>query len=204
MNAPQQMPATGDNPAIPFTPRPVAHIKLRATFPGATIIVSEQDRPLFAAIRDSLFCSVRPKTGLEDEAFRHLLNAAWQLRRLCQWEEELLGQPVNPFLDATTEARLRRFQKYKSAQERTYKTALAELRMLQTERLAITQSGELAQAQVSANAPFATVTRIAKFNRLPLRQCITQPNMLARNARTFYRPPNKLRQMPQPVRAAAA
>ena len=82
MNAPQQMPATGDQPAVPFIHRPAAHIKLHATFPGATIIVSEQDRPLFAALRDSLFCSIRPKTGLEDEAFRQLLNAAWQLRRL--------------------------------------------------------------------------------------------------------------------------
>ena len=45
MHAPQQMPATGDTPAIPFTPRPVAHIKLRATFPGATIVVAEHDKP---------------------------------------------------------------------------------------------------------------------------------------------------------------
>lgn len=204
MNAPQHMPATGDNPTVPFTPRPAAHIKLHATFPGATIIVSEQDRPLFAALRDSLFCSVRPKTGLEDEAFRHLLNAAWQLRRLAQWEEDLLSQPANPFLDSAAEARLGRLQKYKAAQERTYKNALAELRMLQTERLARTQTGELAQAQVSANAPVATVTSIARVGRLPLRFSIPHPNTLARNARTFYRPPNKLRQMPSPALAAAS
>lgn len=204
MNAPQQMPATGDAPAIPFTPRPVAHIKLRATFPGATIVVAEHDKPHFDALRDSLFCSVRPKTGLEDEAFRRLLNSAWQLRRLAQWEEDLLSQPANPFLDPATEARLGRFQKYKAAQERSYKAALAELRLLQTERLATTQTGELAQAQVSANAPVATVTRIAQASRLPLRLCIPHPNTLARNARTFYRPPNKNKQMLHPVRAAAS
>lgn len=204
MHAPQQMPATGDNPAIPFTPRPVAHIKLRTGFPGATIHVSEQDRPLFAALRDSLFCSVRPKTGLEDEVFRHLLNAAWQLRRLAQWEDELLSQPANPFLDAGSEGRLRRFQKYKAAQERTFKTALTELRKLQTERLAMTQTGDLAQAQVSANAPVAAVTRIARASRLPLRLCIPHPNTLARNARTFFRAPHKIHQMPHPARAAAS
>jgi hypothetical protein len=204
MNAPQQIPATGDNPVIPFSPRPVAHIKLRTGFPGATIIVSEQDRPLFAALRDSLFCSVRPKTGLEDEAFRHLLNAAWQLRRLAQWEEELLARNVNPFVDVAAQAGLRSLLKYKSALERSHKTALAELRKLQTERLAITQTGELAQAQLSANAPVAAVTSIAKVNRVPLRYCIPHPHTLARNARTFYRPPNTNQSTAHPVRAAAS
>ena len=204
MNAPQQIPATGDNPAIPFTPRPVAYIKLRTGFGGATIHVSEQDRPLFAALRDSLYCSIRPKTGLEDELFRHLLNAAWQLRRLAQWEDELLSQPVNPFLNDESNARLRHLQKYKSAQERTFTTALAELRKLQTERLAMTQTGELAQAQISANAPVAAVTRIARASRLPLPICITSPNTLAQNARTFYRPPAKIRQMPRLHQAAAS
>jgi hypothetical protein len=204
MNAPQQVPATGDNPVIPFSPRPVAHVKLRTGFPGATIIVSAQDQPLFAALRDSLFCAVRPKTGVEDEVFRHLLNAAWQLRRLAQWEEELLARNVNPFTDPSAQASLRSLLKYKSALERSYKTALAELRKLQTERLAITQTGELAQAQLSANSPVAAVTSIAKANRAPLQRCIPHPNTLARNARTFFRPPNKFRQEPHPACAAAS
>ena len=178
MNAPQQMPATGDNPKIPFTPRPVAHIKLRTGFAGATIHVSESDRPLFEALRDSLFCSVRPKTGMEDEFFRHLLNAAWQLRRLAQWEDELLSQPVNPFLDPESEARLRRFRKYKASLEHSLKEALAELRKLQTERLA-------------QDCP-------------PLHFCIPQSNTLGRTAHTCVRPPAKVHQMQHPARAAAS
>lgn len=204
MNAPQQMPNTGDNPVIPFAPRPDAYIRLRTGLPGASIRVSEQDRPAFAALRDSLLGSVGPKTGLEVEVFGHLLNAAWQLRRLSQWEEDLLGQPVNPFLDSDCEARLRRFQNYKAAKECSFQTALAELGKLQTERVAVLQTGEFEEAQVPVKSRGAAVICIAKAACGPLRLCVLQSRRLAGSARGFLGLPSNLRQMPSPTLATAA
>ena len=160
----------------PPPPPPPTVIQLERAFHGPTIEVAEPDRPAFAKLRDDLFCSIRPQSALEDELFAHLLAAAWQLRRFTQWEDELLRTDPNPFLSLDSEARLQRFYRLKSVQQRAFQSALTELRRLQTGRLAVSQTTDLIQARLAAHAPVATITNIA----------IPTPNKLATN---FFRPP---------------
>ena len=157
-------------------PPPPTVIQLERTFQGPTIAVAEPDQPAFHKLRDELFCSIRPQSALEDELFAHLLAAAWQLRRFLQWEEELHQAQPNPFLSLDSEARLQRFYRLKSVQHRAFQSALAELRRLQTGRLAASQTTDLVQARLAAHAPVATISQIA----------IPTPNKLATN---FFRPP---------------
>lgn len=170
-------------------PPPPTVIQLERAFHGPTIEVAAPDQPAFAQLRDNLFCSIRPQSALEDEIFAHLLAAAWQLRRFTQWEDELLRAEPNPFLSPETEARLQRFYRLKSAQQRAFQTALTELRRLQTGRLAASQTTELTQARLAAHAPVATIAGLA----------LPTPNQLATN---FFRPPAPAAPPPLPQTAA--
>ena len=172
-------------------PPPPTVIQLERAFHGHTIQVAESDLPAFTQLRDELFCSIRPQSALEDELFSHLLAAAWQLRRFTQWEDELLRAESNPFLDPATEARIQRFYRLKTAQQRTFQTALTELRRLQTGRLAASQTTDLTQARLAAHAPVATITDIS----------IARPNKLAEN---FFRPPAPAASDDEPITHSAA
>lgn len=177
------------NQQAPPPPPPPTVINLERAFHGPTLEVAEPDKLAFDKLRDDLFCSIRPQSALEDELFAHLLAATWQLRRFTQWEDELLRADPNPFLHPESEARLQRFFRLKSVQQRAFQTALAELRRLQTGRLAASQTTDLAQARLAAHAPVATITGIA----------LTTPDKLATN---FFRPPAPV--SPPPLTQAAA
>lgn len=172
------------------TPAPPTVINLERTFHGHTIEVAEPDQPAFHKLRDELFCSIRPQSALEDELFSHLLTAAWQLRRFAQWEEELHQAQPNPFLSLDSEARLQRFYRLKSVQQRAFQAALAELRRLQTGRLAASQTTDLVHVRLAAHAPVATIANIA----------IPTPNKLAAN---FFRPPAPAGPEPPLIQTAA-
>jgi hypothetical protein len=171
-------------------PAPPIVINLERAFHGHTIEVAAPDQPAFHKLRDELFCSIRPQSALEDELFSHLLAAAWQLRRFTQWEDELLRAEANPFLSPESEARIQRFYRLKSVQQRAFQTALTELRRLQTGRLAASQTTDLTHARLAAHAPVATITNIP----------IPTPNKLAAN---FFRPPAPAGPTPPLIQSAA-
>jgi hypothetical protein len=130
-------------------------------FTSTILQVAPDQQPFFDRLETELRETVNPAPGLEQELFRQLVTSAWQLRRLAQWEEELLDQP-NPFEDVAAEARLGKLNRYKSAHQRTFDRALSEIRHLQSVRVALEQIEPNARPAVVAKAPLARLSILLK------------------------------------------
>ena len=66
--------------------------------------------------------------------FRHLLHAAWNLRRLERLEAELFHSGTDPLSDPDLAPTLDRYARYQQRHQRAYYRALKELKSLQTNR----------------------------------------------------------------------
>ena len=90
------------NSTGPKTPEGKARSSQNARKHGLSaihLIVREDEREEFAELESSLLADVRPETALETETFRHLLHAAWNLRRLERLEAELFDSGIDPLSD---------------------------------------------------------------------------------------------------------
>jgi hypothetical protein len=114
------------------------------------LLVLPEERPEFDQLHDQLLDECKPEGVLENELFRQILHAQWNLRRCDQVEQEIFdavqvvakvdpasGKSLDPLHhgDNDVPRQLDRIQRYRTAHNRAWHRALRELRNLQTNRL---------------------------------------------------------------------
>lgn len=155
-------------------------------FTAQTLLVSEEDKPAFDALRSGLIEDTRPEGALENEIFRRLLAHAWNLRRIESFEACVLAQ-VDPIASSEAEQlKLERWARYRRDAERGFYRALNELRKLQTQRAALLQQDAHVVEALYANTPLAEITRLTKQTDSFFRQPAPAPSPVIRN---YPKPP---------------
>jgi hypothetical protein len=102
-----------------------------------TLIVSPDDQREFDQLHDKLAAECDPQGALEEELFRQIVHAQWNMRRCDVAELKLCAETgTDPVFadDPLTQRRLDRIQRYRNAHHRAWHRALRELRELQTNR----------------------------------------------------------------------
>ena len=124
----------------------------------ANIIVSPEERPFFDQMEAELRDEIVPAGPLENFAFQRLITANWQLERCRQKEAALRA------LESTeqNEANLDKVHRYYQRWEGSYKSALREIRILQTDRAIQAYSNGQRPESFS---PLADVPKIEQFAR---------------------------------------
>jgi hypothetical protein len=112
----------------------VAQNALRHGLTAKNLVVREDEQDEFEALRHELYFQIDPQGALESIAFDELLHAAWNLRRFRRLETEATQGGLDDLKNPQTVALLERLARYQSRAQRAYSRALAELRMLQTDR----------------------------------------------------------------------
>ncbi len=116
----------------------VARNALKHGLDSKEIFIAPGEQETFDQFQADLAAEINPVGALEQDLFRQLLHAAWNLRRVRIQEtdihERASAQMINPFFDDTFSAALDRLAKHQTRIERTYHRALRELRSLQTNR----------------------------------------------------------------------
>jgi hypothetical protein len=121
----------------PSTPEGKARSSQNAIRHGLTakeLIVSDDQRPAFEELRQSLLTELAPQGAVENFTFDQLLHAAWNLQRFRALEADLMVNGLDPILDDSAAKILDRLNRYAARAERSYYKALNELRTLQTNR----------------------------------------------------------------------
>ena len=147
----------------PVTPEGKARVGQNALRHGLTaksLVVRDDEREEFAALRDDLEAEIDPQGALESIAFDELLHAAWNLRRFRRIEAEVSVGTLDDFTDPQTTAILDRLSRYQSRAQRAYTRALAELRLLQTNR-AVRES-KLEEETAAAIPVLAEINQMTK------------------------------------------
>ena len=124
----------------------------------ANIIVSAEERPSFDQMEAELRDEIVPAGPLENFAFQCLITANWQIDRCRQKEAALRALESNQ----QNEANLEKIHRYYMRWEGSYKSALREIRMLQTDR-AIQEISNGNPPDLFA--PLADVPKIDSFAR---------------------------------------
>ncbi|MCC6365133.1 MAG: hypothetical protein IT165_16590 [Bryobacterales bacterium] len=125
---------------------------LKEGFTASFAIVAPDEQSLYDAFVANYRAKLRPEGILEEDLFRRLLLASWNLRRIERLQHELYTKTgIDPLESDDPEiiAKLDRYARHQVLQERTYHRALKELRLLQDNRIAAAQ---LART-LSANTP---------------------------------------------------
>jgi hypothetical protein len=122
-----------------------------------TLLVRPEDRAEFDQLHDQLRYECKPQGVLENELFRQILHAQWNLRRCDQVEQEIFdalqvvakvdpssGKSLDPLhhADNGVPCQLDRIQRYRTAHNRAWHRALRELRALQTNRMIANPNAE--------------------------------------------------------------
>ena len=121
----------------PQTPEGKARVSQNALQHGLTsarVVVRQDEREEFEALRGSLAAELDPQGAIESLTFDELLHAAWNLKRFRRLEAECSLGTIDDFTDPETTAVLDRLSRYQSRAQRAYYRALQELRTLQTNR----------------------------------------------------------------------
>lgn len=130
-------------------------------FTAKSVNISAEERAAFDHMSADLRAEIRPAGCLEEEIFHRILSHTWNLRRIETFEMILLAE-FDPLAETDLHAaKLDRCARYRRDLERSLYRAIAELRKLQTERVALQGQPELAET-----APLAEATRLTK--RTPL------------------------------------
>jgi hypothetical protein len=106
---------------------------LRHGLTAAHLVIREDEREDFDALRTDLLAELAPQGIIEVTTFNDLLHAAWNMHRFRRLEAERTADPDAPESPETT-AFLDRIGRYLSRAQRAYYRALNELRRLQTNR----------------------------------------------------------------------
>ncbi|MBI5281583.1 MAG: hypothetical protein HY858_07885 [Candidatus Solibacter usitatus] len=131
-------------------------------FTARTLIVPDEDRAAFETMRAQLVKDVRPEGALEDALFERLLLASWNLQRITRHESRLLDE-TDPFApDSPAAAGFDRLVRYRRDLERSFSSALAELRKLQTQRAALLQKEDVIIRAVYETTPLAEISRLTR------------------------------------------
>jgi len=147
----------------PVTPEGKARVSQNALKHGLTarhLVIRDDEREDFAALRDSLTADLAPQGALETITFNELLHAAWNLHRFRRLEAEVSIGTIDDLTDPQTAALLDRLARYQARAQRAYYRALSELRTLQTNRtLRAAQLPPALEPEVPVLADLAKLTR---------------------------------------------
>ena len=99
------------------------------------LVIAPGEEKDFAELHDSLLEQLAPEGALEMGIFNILCHAAWNLQRFRTLEAQLTAGALDSLLDESTAKALDRLQRYAAANQRSYFTALKELRTVQNNRL---------------------------------------------------------------------
>jgi hypothetical protein len=158
---PRTYKPAGARPTGPRTPEGKAISSQNARKHGltsATIYIPEDLQEEYDAMASSLQNELQPQGALETTIFENLLRAAWNMYRIDIFEDQMLTCPEN-FTSTDITAALDRYQRYHTANERSFYKALKELQTLQTNRA---HRASLA-TELPANTPLlAKITVITK------------------------------------------
>jgi hypothetical protein len=145
----------------PRTPEGKARVSQNALRHGLTsrhLVIRPDEQEEFNTLQKSLLEDLNPQGALETVTFQELIHAAWTLHRLRRVEAEACTGGMSDFMDPAVTAILDRLSRYQSRAQRAYYKALAELRILQTNR-ALRQEKLTEEAQ--AVSPAASKTPVA-------------------------------------------
>ena len=96
------------------------------------ILPGEEDE--FSELLEGLSNELSPVGQIEEVVFQQIIHGAWNLRRCRRREAELMTGSIDPLLDDTNEAKLRRLDTYARRAQNEFSRAMKELKSLQTER----------------------------------------------------------------------
>jgi len=99
------------------------------------LVIAPGEEEEFAELHDSLLEQLAPEGALEMGLFNMLAHAAWNLQRFRALEAQLMVNGLDSLLDERTAKTLDRLQRYAASNQRSYFSALKELRTVQNNRL---------------------------------------------------------------------
>ena len=99
------------------------------------LVIAPGEEEEFAELHDSLLSQLSPEGALEMGLFNMLCHAAWNLQRFRALEAQLMANGLDSLLDERTAKTLDRLQRYAASNQRSYFSALKELRTVQNNRL---------------------------------------------------------------------
>ncbi|MEO8099310.1 MAG: hypothetical protein ABI811_16520 [Acidobacteriota bacterium] len=137
---------------------------------AARIFVRPEEQTDFQAFDAALSAEFQPSGANQDHLYALLLHAAWNIRRCYALEGEIQNEAIaqglaDALLDDALSRKLDRIYRYKRMHESTYRRAIAELRLLQTEQMWRRENDELLDEPVLVNTAkvvAAVSTRVAK------------------------------------------
>jgi hypothetical protein len=103
-------------------------------FTASDLYVAPDMRQTFEALRREMLLDIQPVNSVQAELFNTALRSAWMLRR-CDASERQLAQDlgVDPLL--SQDRRIDRLRITRAQEQREYRTAINQLRRLQTDHM---------------------------------------------------------------------
>ena len=141
MSSPAQAAASAANALLSTGPRTdagKARSSRNAVKHGLTskqLVIAPGEEEEFADFHNSLLAQLAPEGALEMGIFNMLVHAGWNLQRFRTLEAQLMTNGIQSLLDESTAKALDRLQRYAASNQRSYYSALKELRTVQTNRL---------------------------------------------------------------------
>jgi hypothetical protein len=139
---------------------------LKEGFCASFAIVAPEEQSLYDAFAADYRAQLRPEGILEEDLFRRLLLAAWNLRRIERLQQKLYTETgIDPLEsdDPGVIAKLDRYARHQVLQERTYHRVLKELRLLQDNRAAAAQ---LARTLPANTPPLAGAEAVSERSQV--------------------------------------
>jgi hypothetical protein len=99
------------------------------------VVIAPGEEEEFAELHDSLLDQLAPEGALEVTLFHMIVHAAWNLQRFRTLEAQLMANGLESLFDERTSKALDRLQRYAAANQRSYFTALKQLRIAQNNRV---------------------------------------------------------------------
>ena len=123
---------------------------------AASIFVRPEEQADFQAFDAALSAEFQPTGANQQNLYALILHASWNIRRCFALETEIQNEAnsqgfADALLDDALSRKLDRLYRYKKMHESSYRRAVAELRVLQTEQLWRRENEELQDEPVLAN-----------------------------------------------------
>jgi len=139
---------------------------LKEGFTASFAIVLPEEQSLYDAFLTGCRDELRPEGILEEDLFRRITLAAWNLRRIERLQQKLYTETgVDPLESDNPEvtAKLEHYARHQVLNERSYHRALKELRLLQDNRIAAAQLAKTLPADIP---PLADAEAVSQRSRI--------------------------------------
>ncbi|MBM3727792.1 MAG: hypothetical protein FJW40_20515 [Acidobacteria bacterium] len=113
-----------------------ARNSLRHGLNATQLVIAPGEEADFEHLKAELLADLVPSTATEEVHFNDILHAVWNKRRVRLLEAQLADSHPEAIISDELEPKFDRLRRYFAHHDRVHHRALAELRRLQTERLA--------------------------------------------------------------------